>query len=75
MREPSSSCTLTKVRARSYRRFMSTDWWQHPWLRIELSTRAVLADRLERGPTTTTDYALAQVIAERQSIERAGWFN
>ncbi len=62
-------------RAQSYRPVVTANWWQHPWLRIELSTRAVLADRLGRGPNMTADRALAQIIAERQSIERAGWFN
>ena len=29
--------------------------WQPPWLRIELAIRAVLADRLTRGPSTKVD--------------------
>jgi hypothetical protein len=47
----------------------------HPWNWIDRITRALIADRLTYGPTETTDRRLAAVIAERQRIERAGWFN
>jgi hypothetical protein len=47
----------------------------HPWLRIDRLTRAVLAERLTHGPSETTDRALAAIIAERQRLERAGWFH
>jgi hypothetical protein len=47
----------------------------HPWLRIDRATRAILAERLTHGPSERTDRRLAAIIAERQRIERAGWFN
>jgi hypothetical protein len=46
----------------------------HSWLQIDRATRAILAERLTHGPSETTDRALATLIAERQRIERAGWF-
>jgi len=47
----------------------------HPWLRIELAIRAVLADRLTRGPSARVDRFLMARVKEREKIERAGWFN
>jgi hypothetical protein len=49
--------------------------WHHPWIRIDRALRAILAGRLECGPSDKVDRALAQVIAEREKIEQAGWFN
>jgi len=49
--------------------------WQHPWLRVELAIRAVLADRLTSGPSATVDQVLMARVKERERIERAGWFN
>ncbi len=49
--------------------------WQHPWLRIELAIRAVLADRLTRGPSAAVDQVLMARVKERERIEHAGWFN
>ena len=49
--------------------------WQHPWLRIELAIRTVLADRLTRGPSVSVDQMLIVRVEERKRIERAGWFN
>lgn len=37
--------------------------------------RAILADRLEHGSSTTADHVLARILSEQQAIERAGWFN
>ena len=48
--------------------------WQHPWLRIELRIRAILADRLTRGPSPTVDQVLMARVKERERIERVGWF-
>jgi hypothetical protein len=47
----------------------------HPWLRIDRLTRVLIAERLIHGPSDTIDHRLAGIIAERQRIERAGWFN
>ena len=47
----------------------------HPWLWIERITRAVIVDRLTHGPSERTNLRLAAIIAERQRIERTGWFN
>src|SRR5213594_1872259 len=63
--------TLTALNVRLYRPCM----WQHPWLRIELAVRAVLADRLTRGPSAKIDRVLMARVKEREQIERAGWFN
>ena len=49
--------------------------WQQPWLRIELAMRAVLADRLTRGPSPRVDQVLMACVKDRERIERAGWFN
>ncbi len=50
--------------------------WQHPpWLRIELAIRAVLADRLTRGQSSTIDQTLMVRVRERERSECAGWFN
>jgi hypothetical protein len=49
--------------------------WQHPWLRVERATRAIIAARMTHGATATSDRAVAAIIAERENIERAGWFN
>ena len=49
--------------------------WLHPWLRVELATRAVLADRLTRGPSESLDQVLMARIKERERIQRMGWFN
>jgi hypothetical protein len=49
--------------------------WRHPWLCIERLTRAILAERLTDGPSERLDRVLAAVIAERERIARAGWFN
>ena len=49
--------------------------WQHPLLRVELAIRAVLADRLTRGPSAKVDQVLMARVKERERIERAGWFN
>ena len=52
-------------------------WW-HPWLRVERSTRAILADRLSFGAGGTVDAVLSKVmaeVAERRWIAVAGWFN
>jgi hypothetical protein len=49
--------------------------WQHPWLRVELATRAVLAERLTRGGAEPRDLRLLDLIAQRKAIARAGWFN
>ena len=46
--------------------------WQHPWLRIELAIRAVLADRLARGASAKVDQVLMARVKERERIERAG---
>jgi len=54
---------------------VSATKWQHPWLRIELAIRAVLADRLTRGPSPRVDQVLMARVQERERIERAGWFN
>ena len=54
---------------------MSKGSWQHPWLRIELAIRAVLADRLTRGPSAKVDQVLMARVKERERIEHAGWFN
>src|SRR2546422_10198006 len=48
---------------------------QHPWLRIELALRAVLADRLTRGPSERVDQVGMARVKERKRIVRAGWFN
>ena len=53
---------------------MATVWW-HPWVKVERSTRAILADRLAFGASKTVDAVLAGVIGERRRIEQAGWFN
>lgn len=45
-----------------------TKLW-HLYLRAECATRAILADRLERGATGDVDRALAVVIAGRDQIE------
>ena len=45
-----------------------TKLW-HLSLRAECATRAILADRLERGATGDVDRALAVVIAGRDQIE------
>ncbi|PYN94762.1 MAG: hypothetical protein DMD89_20805 [Candidatus Rokuibacteriota bacterium] len=45
--------------------------WQHPWLRIELAIRAVLADRLTQGPSEKVDQVLVARVNERDRIERA----
>jgi len=34
---------------------MTARTWRHPWLRVELAIRAVLADRLTRGPSANVD--------------------
>jgi hypothetical protein len=34
--------------------------WQHPWLRIERTTRAILADRMSHGATASVDTALVR---------------
>ncbi len=48
--------------------------WQHPpWLRIELAIRAVLADRLTRGQSSTIDQTLMVRVRERERSECAGW--
>jgi len=47
---------------------------QHPWLRVERAIRAVLADRLTRGPSDRVDRVLMALMKEREQIERA-WFN
>jgi hypothetical protein len=47
----------------------------HPWLRIDRLTLVLIAERLTHGPSDTTDHRLAGIIAERQRIERAWWFN
>ena len=47
----------------------------HPWVRVERAIRAVLADRLTRGPSTVVDRVLMARVNERERIERAGWFN
>ena len=39
--------------------------WQHPWLRIELAIRAVLADRLTQGPSEKVDQVLVARVNER----------
>ena len=49
--------------------------WQHPWLRIELAIRAIIADRLTRGPSESVDQVLMARIKERERIQRVGWFN
>ena len=49
--------------------------WRHPWLRIELAIRAVLAGRLTGGPSLVIDQVLMARVKERERIERAGWFN
>jgi hypothetical protein len=49
--------------------------WQHPWLRIELAIRVVLADRLTRGASPKVDELLLARVNDRERIERAGWFN
>ena len=49
--------------------------WRHPWLRIELAIRAVLADRLARGASPRVDQVLMACVKDRERIERAGWFN
>ncbi len=46
-----------------------------PWLRIELAIRAVLADRLTRGQSSTIDQTLMVRVRERERSECAGWFN
>jgi hypothetical protein len=48
---------------------------EHLWLHIDRLTRAILAERLTHGPSDRLDRVLAAVIAERERIERAGWFN
>src|SRR5437879_12429605 len=45
---------------------------QHPWLRIELAIRAVLADRLTRGASERVDQVLMARVMEREQIERVG---
>ena len=47
----------------------------HPWVRVERAIRAVLADRLTRGPSNRVDQVLMARVKEREQIERAGWFN
>jgi hypothetical protein len=49
--------------------------WEHPWLRLERATRAVIADRLTRGSCERSDVALATILSERQRLEKAGSFN
>ena len=63
--------TLTALDVGHYRPCM----WQHPWLRIERLIRALLADRLTRGPSASLDEALMTRIKEREEIQRAGWMN
>jgi len=46
-----------------------------PWLRIELAIRAVLADRLTRGQSSTIDQTLMVRVRERERSECTGWFN
>jgi len=37
--------------------------------------RAVVADRLTRGPSAKVDRVLMARVREHERIERAGWFN
>jgi hypothetical protein len=56
-------------------RSQANQLWQHQSLPIDRLTRAILAERLTHGASETTDGALAALIAERDRIERVGWFN
>jgi len=49
--------------------------WQHPWLRLELTTRYVIGRRLEEGASRRLDAVLARLIAVRLELERSGWWN
>ena len=54
---------------------VTTSGLWHPWVRVERAIRAVLADRLTRGPSVRVDQVLMARVKERERIERVGWFN
>ena len=45
-----------------------------PYAALDRRIREVFAERMERGATDERDRRLAALIAERDHIERAGWF-
>ena len=46
-----------------------------PYAAVDRRIRVLLAERLERGATDELDRQLAALIAERERVERAGWFS
>lgn len=49
--------------------------WLHPWIRIDLELRPLLAERIERGATGELDRRPAALIEERRGLECEGWFS
>jgi hypothetical protein len=47
----------------------------HPWLRIQLLLRDVLSERWDEKTLKQLRPEISKALAERERIERAGWFN
>jgi hypothetical protein len=49
--------------------------WQHPWLRIQLLLRALLATRWDAETWRQVRTSIPKALALKGRLERAGWFN
>jgi hypothetical protein len=49
--------------------------WQHPWLRLSLLLRAMLATRWDAEAWRQVRGHIPDVVAERARVRATGWFN
>ena len=47
----------------------------HPWITLDRRLRALIAERMERGASDKLDRLLAALIADRDALQREGWFS
>jgi hypothetical protein len=46
-----------------------------PWIELDRRIRALIAERLEHGATDELDAKILAAAAEREELERKGWFS